>query len=322
MPTSQIAPDEIELVRNSIRNLLATTAAADVPAALLASGWDDVLAADPAVAIGVLADEQGAAKLASPAVELAMLHGAGLAIESGLSVVLPSLRSATTSSASSTTDSLFVDGLVLAGHTRANWCIVLTSDGLVSVPALSLTFTAIGGADSSLGLHRAHGALSASAGEPVGDDASRIDALGAGRRALASELAGGAARMLTDTVAYVMARQQYGRPIGSFQAVKHRLADVHVAVTAARAGIAAAWANPDPVSSMAAKCLAGRAHQLASTHCHQVHGGIAFTVEHGFHNWIRRGQLLDALLGSASELTDEIGRTLIASGSVPRVPTL
>jgi Acyl-CoA dehydrogenase, C-terminal domain len=323
MPTrTDMTSDEIELVRTSIRHLLASTPAAEVPAALLALGWDDVLAADPATAIGVLADEQGAARVAAPAVELAMLHGAGLVIEPGLAVVLPSLRPRTSTSASPTSSDWVVDGLVLAGHSRADRCIVLTPDGLASLPASSLAFTPIVGADPSLGLHRAHGAVSSTSLERVGDASQRTDAISAGRRALASELVGGAALMLADTVTYVMARQQYGRPIGSFQAVKHRLADVHVAVTAARAGVAAAWAHPDAVSSMAAKCLAGRAHQLASTHCHQVHGGIAFTIEHGFHNWIRRGQMLDALLGTASELTDEIGRTLIALGSVPRVPTL
>jgi alkylation response protein AidB-like acyl-CoA dehydrogenase len=135
-------------------------------------------------------------------------------------------------------------------------------------------------------------------------------------------LVGGAGQMLANTVEYVMQRHQYGRAIGSFQSVKHRLADVHVAITAARSGVAASWQHRDPLTAMAAKCLAGRAHQLASTHCHQVHGGIAFTTEHGFHRWIRRGQLLDSLLGTSAHLTDEIGRHLISSAAVPRVPAL
>ena len=139
-------------------------------------------------------------------------------------------------------------------------------------------------------------------------------------------MVGAAEQMLLDTLAYVNERKQYGRAIGSFQTVKHRLADVKVAITAARVGIEAAWANAEgedgALLAIAAKCLGGRAQQLASTHCFQVHGGIAFAVEHGFQQWVRRGLLLDLLLGGHVPLTEELGRRLIARGGVPRVPNL
>ena len=80
------------------------------------------------------------------------------------------------------------------------------------------------------------------------------------------------------------------------------------AVAAAHAASGHAWATCDlPIrhAAIAAKCLAGRAHQLATPHCHQVHGGIAFTVEHGFHQRVPRGQLLDALLGRTESLQRE-----------------
>ena len=51
-----------------------------------------------------------------------------------------------------------------------------------------------------------------------------------------------------------------------------------------------------------------------------MHGRVAFTVEHGFQQWVRRGLLLDALLGGHERLTHELGRRLIAAGAVPRVP--
>jgi alkylation response protein AidB-like acyl-CoA dehydrogenase len=73
---------------------------------------------------------------------------------------------------------------------------------------------------------------------------------------------------------------------------------------------------------VAAKCLAGQAHQLAAAHCHQVHGGIAFTKEYGFHRMIRRGQLLDALLGSRVDLVAALGRQIADEGRVPRTPRL
>ena len=314
--------DELALVRASVRHVLLTSDAADLTAALVSSGWVELLAADPAVAIGVLAEEQGSALLASPVVDLAMLHGADLTIDPTVAVVLPPLRGGESMSAHAVADGWAVDGLVLAGHGRADRFLVTSLTGLLMVSAGCLTLAPVAGGDVGLGLHRAIGVVTTSDVEVVGDEAAREAAIAGGRRALASELVGGAAQMLANTVEYVMQRHQYGRAIGSFQAVKHRLADVHVATTAARSGVAASWQHPDPVTAMAAKCLAGRAHQLASAHCHQVHGGIAFTTEHGFHRWIRRGQLLDSLLGTSAHLNDEIGRHLITAAVVPRVPAL
>jgi Acyl-CoA dehydrogenase, C-terminal domain len=314
--------DELALVRASLRNVLHTSDAADLTAALVSSGWVEVLVADPAVAIGVLAEEQGSALLAGPVVDVAMLHGADLDIDPTVAIVLPPLHAGEPMSAHAVADGWAVDGLVLAGHGRADRFVVTSLTGLLMVPASGLRFSPVAGGDVGLGLHRANGVVPTSQVEVVGDEAARAAALAAGRRALASELVGGAGQMLANTVEYVMQRHQYGRAIGSFQSVKHRLADVHVAITAARSGVAASWQHRDPLTAMAAKCLAGRAHQLASTHCHQVHGGIAFTTEHGFHRWIRRGQLLDSLLGTSVHLNDEIGRHLINSAAVPRVPAL
>jgi alkylation response protein AidB-like acyl-CoA dehydrogenase len=161
---------------------------------------------------------------------------------------------------------------------------------------------------------------------PIGDADAAANAIATGRRALASQMVGACEQMLADTLEYVNARHQYGRAIGSFQTVKHRLAEVKVATTAARNGTAAAWEHADgpdgATLAIASKCLAGRAQQLASTHCFQVHGGIAFTVEHGFQLWVRRGLLLDHLLGGHEQLTAELGRRLITAGAVPRVPQL
>jgi alkylation response protein AidB-like acyl-CoA dehydrogenase len=180
----------------------------------------------------------------------------------------------------------------------------------------------IHGVDPALGLHRATADSVAVEGGAVADAGAWTAALAAGRRGLSAELLGLVDRMLEETVSYVMSRHQFGRPIASFQTVRHRLADVRVALSAGRAALATAWDDLDPVSAMAAKCLAGRAHRVASTNCHQVHGGIAFTVEHGFYRWIRRGQMLDALLGCADDLVNELGRHLIDTGRVPRTPSL
>jgi alkylation response protein AidB-like acyl-CoA dehydrogenase len=288
---------ELDLLRTSLRHLLDTTAAGDVRAALVEAGWDDLVAEDPAGAINVLAEEAGRARSAAAVADVAVVWGAGLPLDARLAVVL--------------------DGLVLAGGERAERFLVLDDHGLRAVAASDVALVPVVGFDPALRLHRA--TVAPGAGATTGD-ATR--AMSAGRLALAAQMVGSGEQMLTDTLAYVTERRQYGRAIGSFQTVKHRLAEVKVALTAAAAGVRAAWEAGDGTTAMAAKCLAGRAQQLASTHCFQVHGGIAFTVEHGFQQWVRRGLLLDLLLGGHEQLTAELGPGMLDSGRVPRVPAL
>jgi hypothetical protein len=310
-----------ELIRASMRHLLETTPPAGFAAALLESGWGDLLADGPD-AITMLAEEQGRVGSAAPLLDLVLLHGAGLPVDAVTAFVLPPLERDCTASARLQDGGLRVGGLLLNGSERAHTVIACSRDGLAAVPAEVLDVRAISGFDPALGLRQANALVPAGSWKPVGDAAAWSRALATGRTALAVELIGLAERMLADTVDYVLAREQFGRPIGSFQAVKHKLADARVAISAARAAVQVAVADGDPLPAMAAKCLAGRAHQLVSTHGHQVHGGIAFTVEHGFHRSIRRGLLLDGLLGTSEDLVRNLGGHILASKSVPRIPAL
>jgi alkylation response protein AidB-like acyl-CoA dehydrogenase len=295
---------ELDLISVSLRHVLDTNEPARVADALLCEGWAELCTTAPAEAITALAEQAGAARSAAPVLDLAVLWGAGIEPDGSTAVIH--------------------GDLVLAGAGRATRFVVASAGGLRVVPAQAVELTEVRGFDPALGLSRA--AVLAGAGEPAGGSEVAEQAIAAGRRALASQMVGAAEQMLTDTLAYVIERHQYGRAIGSFQTVKHRLADVRVAYSAARAATAAAWeavASTDAtITAMAAKVLAGRAHELASTHCFQVHGGIAFTVEHGFQQWVRRGMLLDHLLGDHEQLTTDVGRHVIARRHVPRVPAL
>jgi hypothetical protein len=306
---------ELELVRVSMREVLTRHAASDVPAQLLEGGWAELVDEDAASAISILAGEQGRAVTNAPILDLVLLHGAGLPLDPHTSFVLPPLRPGAN-------DAAAVDGFVLAGYERATTLLALGGDdAIVAVDPRALRFEPIRGGDPDLGLTRVTGTVEESDVRSAGGDAWS-SALAAGRRALAAELVGLSERMLDDTVDYVLERHQFGRPIASFQTVKHRLADVRVATTAARAGLETAWVDGTTTSAVAAKCLAGRAHRIATNNCHQVHGGIAFTTEHGFHRFIRRGQMLDAMLGRADDLVVELGREFIGQGDVPRTPPL
>jgi alkylation response protein AidB-like acyl-CoA dehydrogenase len=145
-------------------------------------------------------------------------------------------------------------------------------------------------------------------GRPVatGEEAARAvaAALTAGAGVLASELFGVAEQCLGITVTYVKERHQFARPIGSFQALKHRLADVWVAVTQARAAARYAAAclstgDPDtPVAVALAKAACGEAAVLAAQECVQLHGGIGFTWEHPAHLLLKRAKSGSMALGT------------------------
>jgi hypothetical protein len=314
--------DERELLRSSARHLLQTAKPADLSGALAESGWFDFLAADPAAAVTVTAEEQGRVRAATPILDLVMQHAAGLHTRPATALLLPALAQPGDASASDAGGRLQVDGVALAGREGADTLLLLTSAGVLAVPATALQRVRVAGADPELGLTLVRGALDRGEADHVAPVAAVTAAVDAGRRWVASELTGLAAAMLNLAVAHVSARRQFDRPIASFQSVKHRLADVHVAVTAARAGATTAWNDGTRLSAMAAKCLGARAHDLASVHGHQVHGGLAFTVEYGFHRWIERGHLLDGLLGTRRQLTGTLGQTCIDAGLFPRTPDL
>ena len=145
--------------------------------------------------------------------------------------------------------------------------------------------------------------------------------LAAGRRALGWWLTGLGRAMLGLARSHALDRVQFGRPIASFQAVRHRLAETLVALDGAEATLLAA-SDSEEVGSMLAKAAAGHAALTAARHCQQVLGGIGFTAEHGLHRHVRRALVLDGLLGSARELTIEAGRLLRREGRAPRLADL
>jgi hypothetical protein len=145
----------------------------------------------------------------------------------------------------------------------------------------------------------------------------------AGRLALGYQIIGAVGQMIDLAVDHARSRVQFGRPIGSFQAVRTRLADAHVAREGAAAALASAWDADDAVlAGLLAKSLAGRAARIAATQCQQVLAGIGFTAEHPFHRFLARALVLDSVLGSASELPAVIGARLIAAGTIPRLVDL
>ena len=123
---------------------------------------------------------------------------------------------------------------------------------------------------------------------------------------LAAEQIGAAERCLELTVEYAKDRVQFGRPIGSFQALKHRMADLYVAVSAARAVVADACGDPTPTNAATARLAATEALCNVAGEAIQLHGGIAITWEHDMHLYFKRAHGSAHLLGSSRELLRQL----------------
>jgi len=137
---------------------------------------------------------------------------------------------------------------------------------------------------------------------------------------LAAESVAAAEHCLSATVGYLKTRRQFGRPIGSFQALQHRCADLAVALASARATArAAVWTAQSDPGGLAALA------PLAALHCSrtfvqvaaemiQLHGGIGFTWDHEAHLYFKRAKSTQLLLGPVSALRAKIGQ---AAGLLP-----
>lgn len=143
------------------------------------------------------------------------------------------------------------------------------------------------------------------------------------RLAIAFEILGACEAMLESAILHAAEREQFGRPIAEFQAVQHILAESYVARTALREACQAALhcyrVGPlDHELSALVKILAGRVGALVSQNTLQIFGAIGFTEDHPHNARTRRVLALDCILGSAQELSVEVGRGIAEMRRVPR----
>jgi len=134
--------------------------------------------------------------------------------------------------------------------------------------------------------------------------------------ALAVEQVGGAQRCLDLAVAYAKERVQFGRPIGSFQAIQHKCADRMVDVEAARSGayyaacVAAEGGAELAVAASLAKSTASEAYFATAADCLQIHGGVGFTWEYDVHLHLKRARAGESLLGGPAWHRERVARHL------------
>ena len=220
---------------------------------------------------------------------------------------------------------LTADGNSLAGEAgfvahggSAQLFVVTSNTGAWIVPADApgVTVTPLTTMDQTRPYARV--TLAGAQGEPLADPAAAIAAAHrAGFVAVAAEALGGAQAALDRTVAYAKERVQFGRQIGSFQAYKHRLADLMIEIEQARSAVYWAACAVDegsdeaPLAVHAAKSFAADTFFLCAGNMIQLHGGIGFTWEHDAHLYFKRARAIQSMLGSGEWHREQVATMIL-----------
>jgi hypothetical protein len=318
---------ERALLAETVRVALAGAAgkgASETDGALADVGWLDMLDAEPRDALDIVFRSLGTANAAATALDDVVGRALGTGSGPGLAIVFPRFGSWDVPATVDGTH-IRVRGLATARASYAPDLVVVGDAGsdLVAavVPARTADITPIGGIDPAAGLNTVAIDADASRVEPI-DSRTWDAAVTNARRALGYETAGAARAMLDLARTHALDRVQFGRPVARFQAVRHRLAEALVAIEALDATLNAAADAPGPETAALAKIVAGRTARSVGTHCQQVLAGVGFTTEHPFHRYLKRTMLLDGLFGAADDIAVAVGRTLLATRSVPALVEL
>ena len=313
-----------DLLARSLRQATERHSGPALDRALDDLGWPDALADDPRAAISTLFELQGATGSTSSALDQVLVHAldlpTALVTPPTPSVVLPAVgtweRPGTFDG-----DRLDVAGLADAALAAGPLALVLasseSSDVAVTVPTHALELRPVEGIDPDLGLVEVAGGRLQPDGVQLIPAPAWPAAVARARLALSHQLVGAARHMLELARTHALERVQFGRPIGSFQAVRHRLAETLVAIETAEAVIDAAWLDGSVGTAAMAKAVSGREARTAARHCQQVLAGIGFTTEHPLHRYVRRVMVLDGLFGTSRSLTSALGDELLRTRKLP-----
>ncbi|NYJ01190.1 hypothetical protein HNR19_001888 [Nocardioides thalensis] len=196
-----------------------------------------------------------------------------------------------------------LDGLVAGNRTAPDLWKRLDEMGINDL-AVDASPVEVAVAFEVLGRYAVPDAVASTAGVPDDVELATV--------ATAAYLLGAGERVLADSVAYAKQRRQFGREIGSYQAIKHRLADVRIALDFARPLVYGAALDMSPRSVSAAKVSAGDAAYLASRTGLQVHGAIGYTQELELSAWFTAIRELQSAYGTAAQHRRRILDSLLA----------
>lgn len=283
------------------------------------------------VELAILAEAAGAQVAAIPMLGLAT---AARAIAAGGSDAqqaewLPRLISGEAIAACAEAPALATDGARLSGtvefvpHGEVADLFVLLAPGaawLVRADAPGVTVTPHVTMDQTRPF--ATLALDGVAAEALADPQAALAAVHAGGWiCLAAEALGGAQEALDRTVAYAKERVQFGRQIGSFQAYKHRLADMMIEIEQARSAVYWAACAVDEgsdeagIALHAAKSFAADTFFMVAGNMIQLHGGIGFTWEHDAHLFFKRARAVQSLLGNGAFHREQVAKMVLGEAA-------
>ena len=308
-----MTPEERLQLAAMAQELFAAGRAEDVVSDLAGSGLADEVWADAEATAGLF-EQHGLHAATSRLLDHAVLRPS--AGEMPGRVVHPLLGTAVTPGCR-TGGRVVVDGVVLNATGELGDCAVAVDDGrVVLVGEGRLTAVPHLGFDPDLAVARVRGEVAEADVRELRLSTDEITVRVA--RAVAFELLGIAEAAIERAKLHVIERHQFGRPLGAFQVVRHRLASAQIATSGARE---LALATDDTVSADVArlivKAVAGRAALLAVGEAQQVCGGMGFTAEFGLHRLVRRAYLLDSLLGGSESAEFDLGELAMAGQYVP-----
>jgi hypothetical protein len=292
-------------------------------------GWQDLYRSEPVEAVAALFGAQGRAGAWSSSLHdvLAIASHLGVHDLRSSTVLIPRPHREVSIELQGGTG--VIEGLTVGARSDNDSLVAVAGAGprtmVLQIPRQAVTFSQITGLDDRLTMHRVSGLIGDWELLGEGDEALRwwATAVAEARRAIALTMCGAMESMLALAVSHANGRQQFGRPVGTFQAVRHRLAACRIAISGAAAAASASFSSTEPeFAALVAKIVAGRAQSSVGTHCQQVLAGIGFTAEHPFHTFAARTLTLDRLFGSAVELAPVTGRTLIRRGEAARLVEL
>ena len=268
-----------------------------VPAAHGGAGLDET-------DLVLILEETGRAALPDPVVEVAAVVAPLLAEAGGHDAVLADIARGSCL----VTAGLTGAGPFVADADVASRCLLQAGDQLHLVDRADYQTVRVPSVDGARRLFDVRWTPRPATRLTTGAPAGAVTALAFDRGCLgvSAQLVGNAERLITMTADHARTREQFGRPIGSFQAVKHELANALIALEFARPLVyRAAWsvATAAPARSRdvsMAKACASDAAQLAARTALQVHGAIGYTWEHDLHLWMKRVWALASTWGSAA----------------------
>lgn len=309
--------EDRRLFEDALSKITASSSGPALDSALADLGWAEALDEDRPTAVSLLFELQGKENVTSSSLDVLLAHALGVDVTAP--VVMLSRAGAYDSPAATSSGRVTGRGLarVSGGDGGGGDLLVVAGDVVLAVPLAETSARPIAGMDPDLGLAEIFVDVSSDAVKTLASDVNWSTVAALGQLAIAHEIVGACRTMLALARDHALEREQFGRPISQFQAIRHRLAESLVAIEAADSALAAAWEDSSVSSARYAKAIAGTSARAVARHAQQVLAGMGYTTEHAFHRYLRRVLVLDQLLGASKTLTREIGEELLRQRTLP-----